>query len=978
MAERTKTGTLGSEPTAGDETATGSVTVHEETVDSDATAGTVRLGENSERSGAVRPAPPARIGRYVVVDSLGEGGMGVVYRAFDPELNRSVAVKLVLVRAGTASQRMEAQTRLQREGQALAQVNHRNVVSIYDVGLTDEGDVFIAMELVDGLSLADYCKNKSWRQIADVYRGAADGLAACHRRGLVHRDFKPSNVMVDGDGRAVILDFGLARAGSDEEGDSLLDSGDAWEPGDEGPLTPDLLQSPLTAHGVVRGTPAYMSPEQFSGAGVGPASDQFSFCVALWIALFGERPFPGKTAGEVKKSVLAGALATPKDTRAAPAWVRETVARGLANKADDRWSTMSALSRALGDDPGARRRRRLLASVAVTAVVAGVASTAISLDASIAERCTGSAEYMVGVWDSARRQAVDAAFARVEVSYAATAWGLGRARLDDYANSWQRSHRAVCEATTVRGEQTDDVMALRMQCLHRARRALSATVDVLETADDALVQSVHKLSAGLPSLAKCDDVAALLEGREDPKESDRAAVEGAEEQLTRAQVLRKAGRHKEALAVVDEAFETLGEVQYAPFRARLMLERAGLLSVSGAPVEAETATREVITYAARHDLRDVMAEGATDLMWLQAALLQQADEALEHAAWAEGLAAGNRQREARYYSTLAAAHHRNNENDAARAAAERGLELYIAELGPEHHNVPAARVTVASIVRAQGDFEAAAKQERLAAQEFTAALGAEHPFVAIARANLGATLLDLGQVEEAEKQHRLALKIATAAWGPEHPYAAAFTGFVAASLEHRGEYEEAEEMLRRSVQMQQNVYGNNHPLVVEATLRLAGLRVKRGDSEDAEALVRAALADMGEPKPTTAALVVRGRAMLARLARERGDLRWAETETRAIAEDAESLEGADGVLALALRERALVLLALGRADEAVSLLEKALEAPGSALAKAETEFAMARALWKADATRALELARTARRNVDHATRGEIETWLAGR
>src|SRR4051812_39700021 len=272
-----------------------------------------------------------RVGRYLVLSSIGAGGMGVVFAAYDPQLDRKVALKLLRANLAGANAK-EARTRLKREAQAIAQLNHPNVVGVYDVGTTDDGDVYIAMEFVEGDTLTSWLKKwpRTWREILEVFHQAARGLAAAHTVGLLHRDFKPDNVLVGGDGRVRVTDFGLAR--------SVLGP-------DEGVRTQgsnaSALHADLTATGTVLGTPRYMPPEQLTGPAIDARSDQFSFCVALYEALFNTHPLEGATSVAMLETGARAAL-PPEGTRVPPA-IAKAVMRGLERDRAKRFPTMASL-----------------------------------------------------------------------------------------------------------------------------------------------------------------------------------------------------------------------------------------------------------------------------------------------------------------------------------------------------------------------------------------------------------------------------------------------------------------------------------------------------------------------------------------------------------------------------------------------------------------------------------------------------------
>jgi len=310
----------------------------------DALAQTATAGASSTAIGG----PRRELGRYRIERELGTGGMGVVYAAFDPDLERRVALKIL--RSGPTD---EARSRLLREARAMAKLSHPNVVAVYEVG-THEGTDFVAMELVDGDSLATWLNQakRGEREILDAMVAAGRGLAAAHGAGLVHRDFKPHNVLRARDGHIKVSDFGLARPAGAAPGEAPT-----------GPVT----EPTLTATGSLLGTPAYMAPEQWRGGEVGPATDQFAFCVTLWEALAHERPFRGDTSEELRANVERG----PRELDAGklPRRLRELVRRGLELDARDRWPSMDALLAAIS-----RRPRWPFALGALAAVIVGVAA----------------------------------------------------------------------------------------------------------------------------------------------------------------------------------------------------------------------------------------------------------------------------------------------------------------------------------------------------------------------------------------------------------------------------------------------------------------------------------------------------------------------------------------------------------------------------------------------------------------------------
>jgi serine/threonine protein kinase len=291
-----------------------------------------------------------RIGRYQVRHRLGEGGMGVVWAAHDPDLGRNVALKLMRRAAGDDERSdREVQARLLREAHAMARLNHPGVIIVYDVGTCPEG-VFIAMELVEGETLARWLATpRPWREVLELCVRAGRGLEAAHAAGLVHRDFKPDNVLVGSDGRVRVTDFGLARM----LGPLGLDSTEERAVVGVSPLT-----RTLTGRGMVLGTPAYMAPEQLDSAPTDARTDVFSFCVAVFEALYRRRPFIGANLQELRDAIGANRVAQLSDGEV-PRRLRDVLERGLRAQPAERYRDMSALLAAIEEAARPPRRLRL-------------------------------------------------------------------------------------------------------------------------------------------------------------------------------------------------------------------------------------------------------------------------------------------------------------------------------------------------------------------------------------------------------------------------------------------------------------------------------------------------------------------------------------------------------------------------------------------------------------------------------------------
>ncbi|MBK7824026.1 serine/threonine-protein kinase [Nannocystis sp.] len=391
-----------------------------------------------------------RVGRYTVLRKLGAGGMGVVYAAFDESLDRKVAIKVLRDRQGDP----EGQGRLLREAQALARLSHPNVVGVHDVGTTGDGQIYIAMEFITGTTLRGWLEEqpRPRAEILRVFTQAGRGLAAAHAVGLIHRDFKPENVMVGNDGRVCVFDFGLARSATDHE------------PGERPGSAPhprasvQRLISSMTLAGTLLGTPAYMAAEQHEGTGTDARTDIFSFCVALYEALYGERPFAGQNYGELVANVRAGVIRPAPLGVQVPSWLRQILVRGLQPVPADRWKDLPTLLAALAADPAVARGQALRMAGLVAFVVA----------------CAIGLPYLY--------TGLERAWARDRSERLATQhWRVVQARIATLEEAGEGAEAEAAFAAFVRAEEHRGTRALTQAWIDRGARRLRA-----EDHDEAL------------------------------------------------------------------------------------------------------------------------------------------------------------------------------------------------------------------------------------------------------------------------------------------------------------------------------------------------------------------------------------------------------------------------------------------------------------------------------------------------------------
>ena len=747
----------------------------------------------------------AALGRYLVLEQLGAGGMGIVYSAYDPELDRKVALKLL------RPSLVADQTRLRREAQAMARLQHTNVVAVHDVGLYRDR-MFVAMELVNGTTLSQWLKERprSYPAILDVFRQAGRGLAAAHAVGLMHRDFKLSNVLIGPDGRVRVVDFGLARAvpssggeHSDQPPSTTSMSGgehSAQPPPTDSISELHVLGATITCSGAFIGTPTYMAPEQFLGLPTDARTDQFSFCVALYRALFGERPFGGEDLATISDEVTHGRLrALPKDSRV-PSWVAQVVLRGLAIDPSHRWPSMDALLVALARDPAKTKSRWLwgsLAFVALASLIVGYAT----LQRRGAMVCRGAERKLVGVWDDERKRAVHASFAATGNSSAEEVFQTVTRAFDAYASQWVTAHTRACEATRILREQSEELLDLRMECLDERLQEVEAQVDLFSAADAGVIAQAAQMAASLTSLRGCSDLAALrapLRPPADPR--TRTRVEEVRKKIARAKVLQGAGKFAEALAVAAPTAAEARDLKYWPLESDALL-RLGLIQQASSQLETAETTLEDAAFAARAG-RDVSNEQlvAAAMAKLKTGRLQY-DEA--HRWLRRGFAASTSvgDSDEQSLATLLGAASVLATARGSRAEAldysKRVVAIRERVDGPESYTFGAALVDLGAKHASLGEYEKAKPLIRRGQPILERQLGPESPSVGWALFHLGYAHRRLREYDDAVLCFRRSLDIQQKAFGPMHPRLASVLGNLGDVLVAQGKYEEALQTFQR-------------------------------------------------------------------------------------------------------------------------------------------------------------------------------------
>jgi len=764
------------------------------------------------------PAELHRVGRFLVLEELGHGGMGVVLAAYDPDLDRKVAVKVLRAAAGSsATDHSEGRARLLREAQALARLSHPNVVTIHEVGTVDD-QVFLAMELVRGQTLRQWVQQVSgpgaWRAIVAMFRQAGEGLAAAHRAGLVHRDFKPENVLVDAEGRARVLDFGLARTGIVEVGttDTSALGVDPAAHTRPMPRATSDLDTPLTEVGTVMGTPAYMAPEQHMGARVDARSDQYAFCVALYEALYDERPFDGATFVDLRARVLSGAPPSPSNPRDVPAWLLRELLRGLRREPEARHDSMDELLEALGRDPDRRRRRVAAWGVAVLAVVGASTSYGAYVQAQLArareagDPCGDASARLTGIWDPARKQEIHRAFTDTKLEYAAGTWERVEARLDDWAARWIAAQQAICRATRVEHVQPEALLDVRQACLNSRLSELRAHAAVFARADGTVLEGVIGSIEELDDPDACRSVESMQVELPLPDDEARAArvVELRQRIDDVLAALASAGKGMEVRTLAEEAVAEAEAIGYQPVIAEAHHTMGRLLVQIGSYAEAEASFDRALWAAevGRHDAVAVDAwsewvrvvgydqhqpERARPMLpRLDAALHRLGEDlrreamiervlgtlayveddfetAIRHyetsLALIEGEPTPDREAISRACQNLGTALYRSGRLDESAVQLGRSYEISVALHGPGHPRLVAIHQSLGGLARRRKDPATAHRHYMLVVELMEASQPLTHRNLASGYRNLGETCLDLDRYDEAVEWFRKAIAV---------------------------------------------------------------------------------------------------------------------------------------------------------------------------------------------------------------------------
>ncbi len=889
------------------------------------------------------------LGRYCILEEIGRGAMGVVYAAYDPKLDRRVAVKVV---RGDASPR--ATSAMLLEAQALARLNHPAVVSIYDVG-EHRGGVFMAMEFVVGVPVRHWvqARKRSVTEVLQVFARAATGLAAAHTEGLVHRDFKPDNVMVAQDGRVLVMDFGLA-----------VRDGAAPTEGERGWAV---------------GTPAYMSPEQFAGKPVDARSDQFSFFVALYEAIATRRPFAGRSVPELAVSVASGTLIDDPPLPRVRRWVRRMVLRGLEARPDDRHPSMDEVVRIL--DLGLRRRTNVGLVLAAAGGLAMAGWTAASRND---PDCRASAAELRQTWSTQWAPQIRTALQDGLAHDAQDTWQRAERNVDAFVSEWASASDEACVARHDTGSLDGPSFGARIRCLEDQHVYVGGLVEAVTGAEPQMLWEITAATAELPRPQTCTTVQADDDGF-DPAE--QARIDAVQRKAARAEGLARAGRVEPARRLLTECLDDLQGLEAARTRATV-LAALGHQHYDAADLpKGREAMQDALLWASRSGDASTIAE--TWLTRVEHVLLEEKDSATARslleaaqvavAALPEDAAMLGRLESLRGLLAL----------DLGQTTEAR--DRFLAAL--EHARRAAPKVSrqsalLGQLAAAEFGLSNLDRSRRYAEQNLelvVATWGEHHPLVARLHGNLGYTCWRLGD-ETCAREHMNIARDLTPPGDPQHAKALLMLGQF--EYDH-GRYQQAGRRAQGAIAIYVEHYGENYPGLTSPRLLLANVLRRAGDLdgalEQAQRMVTLSegTTPVGHPKRGVA------KSTLGNVLRERDEFEpalAAHLEALEIRERA--LDAGDARIGYSQVGVAACLLDLERFADAEAMAQRAMElfavVPGTDSWRAEARFLLARATVHHDERRAQTLAREALRLYESIGDGgateaeEIRHWFRTR
>jgi eukaryotic-like serine/threonine-protein kinase len=756
-------------------------------------------------------APGDSLGRYIILHELGRGGLGIVFAAYDPTLDRNVAIKILSHAGADASM-------LLNEARTLAKLSHPNIVAVHDVGIED-GCPYVAMEYVVGQTLRQWMDGapRTWMDIRDVFLKAADALHFAHSRGVVHLDFKPQNVLLNREGHVQVSDFGLARLLSDTSS-------------------------------TIAGTPAYMAPEQAASGALGPFTDQYAFCVTLAEAISGARPKDATVVPNIK--VATTALVAIK--------------RGLSSDPKLRMASMAALARQLRSDNPTKRN---------VGIALGVA-TAMTIPAAIwlkqtepkSQQCETVAALDVTWWTPSLS---------VDISASLTTNGGFQTEhivrsLDDYTRAFLQRSSAACKQLHDRSEITSSLFERQRLCLSQGLSSAKSLALLMQHSDHEIAANAAMAVSTLPSLNRCSDAAFLLANIEPATAAQAMAVRELNDLDADATANQLIGKFQAAATIANEFATKAQALGYQPLVARASFLQGDLHYHLADNDNAVKSLQRAATIAARVKDDELSARSWTLLAGVvgyaqgKAAeghvIAQQADAWLARAGTPRDIDADLAEIHALLFDV-------DGKLDQAKPFYDKALQVRRALYGDNHLVVAQSLNNLAAIPYQQGLLDEAQALHTRALAIRVAQLGELSPDVAISVNALAQIDSSRGDLDKARRGFERAIAIWNATIGPDHPDTAAAHNELGDVLRRMGKLPEATEHLRKALSVWTEKLGATHPNTLSAISNLAGTYYDAGDDDSAltlfDSLIKQRVATLGATHPSVAsALINRSRVLV--------------------------------------------------------------------------------------------------------------------
>lgn len=759
------------------------------------------------------PTERAAVGRYRVREEIGRGGMGRVLRAHDPSLDRDVAIKLILPSALSTA----AKERFAREAVTLGTLRHPNVLEVFDVG-ESEGTPYFVMEFVEGHNLDVWSRGRSPRETLACLRGAGRGLAAAHAKGVLHRDFKPSNVIVGRDGRAKVADFGLA----------------GFEVAQTVPTGGGAAVDSLTKTGAIMGTLAYMAPELLDGAKASFLSDQFAFCVTMHEVLYGSRPFFGADARALSAAIRSGEIPPALEDIVIPRRARRALVRGLSPEPGERFPSMRALLHELR--PGRSTLTKLSAGFGLAAGSGLLVAGAFGLATPKSAACSAFAGELDEAYGSRARAKIQTSFGESDLPYAKASSRSTLEGLDAYAEQWVTGATDSCNASE-KGELPGAALDLRMRCFRHAAQGLGALVELLELPDQTQIEKGSELVATLPNLRLCSDPEALARFIVLPADAAEVAQEAALDPiLSQAHAKTLVNDFDAAWELLERHSQALDAATYPPILVRTLRTRARVLLAREDLDGARAASLQAHQLAVEHRLDRDASRTATFLGRI-AARSGNTQEAHRWFDLALSLAEARGFNQLRAFTLITASkfYEDRGELDQAVDAARKSVELIKDD--PSYPPTSRAGVLLAYADRLfeRGGGEDGLPQLQEAQRILLSVHGDSHPSIGDVERSLQVRASRRGDYQASFRHGREALRITLAIDGEGSLRAIGATGNLAIALKELGRYAEASRELRRANAMLEKWPSYRNSMRIPLQTNLANVLLGLGDNDGARA-----------------------------------------------------------------------------------------------------------------------------------------------